>query len=237
MNRDLAEQSAEMADAYQVIQLLRSAGLSKQMVAMLLRQPERADGVVAAIQAELAKDVPVVVTGREKLSAVVLATPIEEFILDSRSYHLLKRQSIDTLAELILMSERRLLLLRQFGPTMLDHVKGALGAYNVSLLPEGTNPRDAAVRLYGSVAKMHPRHLLLWHSDMAWGAERYVKQAPSLQSITRQTFDDLVFSSYVIPGGGKRDMTPELAKDVETALELLGLSLRTSDSQPETDAN
>ncbi|SDH33710.1 DNA-directed RNA polymerase subunit alpha [Agrococcus jejuensis] len=62
-----------------------------------------------------------------------LGTPIEELDLSVRSYNCLKREGINTVSELVALSETQLMNIRNFGQKSVDEVKDKLTELGLSL--------------------------------------------------------------------------------------------------------
>ena len=61
-----------------------------------------------------------------------LALPIEELYLTVRSYNCLKREGINTVAELIGLTEEQLMNIRNFGSKSVDEVRDKLVSMGLS---------------------------------------------------------------------------------------------------------
>ena len=59
--------------------------------------------------------------------------PIEDLDLSVRSYNCLKREGIDTVSELVALSETQLMNIRNFGQKSVDEVKDKLVELGLSL--------------------------------------------------------------------------------------------------------
>jgi DNA-directed RNA polymerase subunit alpha len=88
----------------------------------------------------LARDLNVEAEGIEIGSAPVevmasseLATPIESLDLSVRSYNCLKREGINTVSELVALSEHQLMNIRNFGQKSVDEVRDKLVEMGLSL--------------------------------------------------------------------------------------------------------
>ncbi|MGH2739505.1 MAG: DNA-directed RNA polymerase subunit alpha [Actinomycetota bacterium] len=73
--------------------------------------------------------------GEEPLAGE-LAMPVEELSLSVRAYNCLKREGIDTVADLVDRSERELMDIRNFGAKSIDEVKDKLAELGLSLREE-----------------------------------------------------------------------------------------------------
>jgi DNA-directed RNA polymerase subunit alpha len=62
-----------------------------------------------------------------------LALPIEELDLTVRSYNCLKREGINTVSELIGLTEEQLINIRNFGSKSVDEVRDKLVSMGLSL--------------------------------------------------------------------------------------------------------
>jgi DNA-directed RNA polymerase subunit alpha len=62
-----------------------------------------------------------------------LATPIESMDLSVRSYNCLKREGINTISELVALSEHQLMNIRNFGQKSVDEVRDKLVEMGLSL--------------------------------------------------------------------------------------------------------
>ena len=69
----------------------------------------------------------------EAIGSGELATPIEELDLSVRSYNCLKREGINTVSELVALSETQLMNIRNFGQKSVDEVKDKLTELGLSL--------------------------------------------------------------------------------------------------------
>ena len=69
----------------------------------------------------------------EAIGSGELATPIEELDLSVRSYNCLKRECINTVSELVALSETQLMNIRNFGQKSVDEVKDKLQELGLSL--------------------------------------------------------------------------------------------------------
>ncbi|KAA6435057.1 DNA-directed RNA polymerase subunit alpha [Agrococcus sediminis] len=69
----------------------------------------------------------------EAIGSGELATPIEELDLSVRSYNCLKREGINTVSELVALSETQLMNIRNFGQKSVDEVKDKLVELGLSL--------------------------------------------------------------------------------------------------------
>ncbi|SDS26338.1 DNA-directed RNA polymerase subunit alpha [Agrococcus carbonis] len=69
----------------------------------------------------------------EAIGSGELATPIEELDLSVRSYNCLKREGINTVSELVALSETQLMNIRNFGQKSVDEVKDKLAELGLSL--------------------------------------------------------------------------------------------------------
>jgi DNA-directed RNA polymerase subunit alpha len=69
----------------------------------------------------------------EAIGSGELATPIEELDLSVRSYNCLKREGINTVSELVALSETQLMNIRNFGQKSVDEVKEKLVELGLSL--------------------------------------------------------------------------------------------------------
>ena len=69
----------------------------------------------------------------EAIGSGELATPIEELDLSVRSYNCLKREGINTVSELVALSETQLMNIRNFGQKSVDEVKDKLQELGLSL--------------------------------------------------------------------------------------------------------
>ena len=65
--------------------------------------------------------------------AADLALPIEELNLTIRSYNCLKREGINTVSELVALSETQLMNIRNFGQKSVDEVRDKLVSLGLSL--------------------------------------------------------------------------------------------------------
>jgi DNA-directed RNA polymerase subunit alpha len=69
----------------------------------------------------------------EAIGSGELATPIEELDLSVRSYNCLKREGINTVSELVALSETQLMNIRNFGQKSVDEVRDKLTELGLSL--------------------------------------------------------------------------------------------------------
>ena len=69
----------------------------------------------------------------EAIGSGELATPIEELDLSVRSYNCLKREGINTVSELVALSETQLMNIRNFGQKSVDEVRDKLVSLGLSL--------------------------------------------------------------------------------------------------------
>ena len=69
----------------------------------------------------------------EAIGSGELATPIEELDLSVRSYNCLKREGINTVSELVALSETQLMNIRNFGQKSVDEVRDKLISLGLSL--------------------------------------------------------------------------------------------------------
>ena len=69
----------------------------------------------------------------EAMASSELATPIESLDLSVRSYNCLKREGINTVSELVALSEHQLMNIRNFGQKSVDEVRDKLVEMGLSL--------------------------------------------------------------------------------------------------------
>ncbi|GGA63597.1 DNA-directed RNA polymerase subunit alpha [Pseudoclavibacter endophyticus] len=77
-----------------------------------------------------------------------LAMPIEDLDLSVRSYNCLKREGIDTVAELVALSETQLMNIRNFGQKSVDEVRDKLTEMGLSL--KDSVPGFEGAHFYGA---------------------------------------------------------------------------------------
>ena len=69
----------------------------------------------------------------EAVLSTELSMPIEDLDLSVRSYNCLKREGINTVSELVALSETQLMNIRNFGQKSVDEVKDKLVEMGLSL--------------------------------------------------------------------------------------------------------
>ena len=98
--------------------------------------PVRSMGDALVVGVAGAAGEPRSVSGPAPVDAVLsseLSMPIEDLDLSVRSYNCLKREGINTVSELVALSETQLMNIRNFGQKSVDEVKDKLVEMGLSL--------------------------------------------------------------------------------------------------------